>query len=74
MNDCKSCGNYHDRKIGSGPRERAAPYGWCAAQSKYLESDPDRPEGAPTTRGPVAKPLIILPNDLKPNCPHRKAQ
>lgn len=70
---CKSCGNYNDRKVGGGPRERSAPYGWCNALSVYSEQDAGRPEGVATTKDPVSKPFIVLPGDVRPLCPHRRS-
>lgn len=70
---CKSCGNYDDRKVGGGPRERPAPYGWCKALSVYSESDGAKPEGAKTTPSPVAQPCIVRPDEIRRGCPHRSA-
>lgn len=69
---CRACGNYHDRKIGGGPREREAPYGWCNALSVYSESDATRPDGVQTTKSPVSLPVIVLPGEVRASCPHRR--
>ena len=69
---CKTCGQYNNRGVGSGPQGRPAPYGWCNALSVFSESDPTRPEGVKTTRAPVAEPKIVRPDEIVRNCPHRR--
>lgn len=75
MNDikCGQCVHYHPQERGSskGPQEIKS-YALCKERSTYLEGASNVPEGAKTTKDPVAKPFVVTRDMLVAHCEHAR--
>jgi len=78
LNDknCSSCSNYAVISIGDG--QKKARHGWCVPRSKYpAKEQPGQifPPGAKRVAvGELAKPFIVVGDDVMPNCGDYRAK
>lgn len=75
-NPCGKCKHFD---VVVGPRNKANPFGWCAARSTYpAKEGPGQkfPAGVKRVDDPIkpAKPLIVYQDTVEHGCSHFQAK